>query len=131
MPLLDSTVKLNSEIRRMNADVHAKGFIEFPTIPTIAEHLIEKLVLPSGNGVNHWPDPKTANAVAVQWSEAVAHAYSSPLKQAMASPDWHEATRIANEAKLADWERRNALQEEQQLKARQEFERSKIKQGAR
>ena len=51
VPLLDATVKLNSEIRRMNADVHAKGLTEFPTIPTIAEHLIEKLVLPSGKGV--------------------------------------------------------------------------------
>ena len=66
VPLLDAAVKLNSEIRRIDAMFMRKGSLSSKTIPTIAEHLIEKLVLPSGNGVNHWPDPKTANAAAIE-----------------------------------------------------------------
>jgi hypothetical protein len=128
IPMLQAAIQLNHEIRQMNAEV--KQFDEFKMIPLLAERLIEKLVLPSSTGT-YWPDERDANAFAVAFANIAAQTYASPLRQAAASPDWWEATRIAQEAKIADWERRNALQEERQLKARCGFEQSKIKQGAR
>ena len=123
LPLLETTQALNTEIRRFNSET--SGLREVKQISTVAETLLERLVLASETST-WWPDPKAANAFAVQWGEALGRTYtSSPLRQAASSPDWAAARAIQDEAKEAEWAGINGLQERQQAEAKREFEQSK------
>ena len=112
VPLLNEAIKLNGDIRQINAKTHGT---KLTLIPCLAEYIIAKLVLPSEQGgQDYWPDPRQANAVAVQWSEAMAQVCASPLRQAAYSPDWTAAKQADDERKIAEWTRRNELLERQQ-----------------
>ena len=117
VPMLEAAFRLNDAIRKINAQ--ASGLLT--TIPTIAEGLLEGLKLPSQSGGFLWPDPRLANLVAAQWAEQMAQAYASPLRQSAYSADWHEAKKMDDERKLAEWARRNEQLEREKEAAKREY----------
>jgi hypothetical protein len=124
LPLLAKAEEVNRQIRHLRHQT--SGIDNLPLLEEIVPRLLHDVRRPDPNGGNAWPTPASENAFAVAMSETMV----VPRYDQRYSADWAEAKKAEDKAKLDYWEKRNALQAEQQAEAKREFEKSK-QQGAR
>ena len=117
---INSTAPTGDSRRLKTVELHARGLDYFSaTQPSLAK----TVCLPHPGATSQLAWPPADHSFAVQAADIVHSAMAA--RSAAYGPDWHEARKLEDDRKLAEWARRNELMERQQAEAKAEFERSK------
>ena len=117
---INSTAPQEESRRLKTVELHARGLDYFSSIqPSLATTVY--LPHPAQTCQLIWPPAD--HSFAVQAADQVYNAMAA--RSAAYGPEWHEARKLEDERKLAEWARRNELMERHQAEAKAEFERSK------